>query len=114
MQVKVIPMSGCMMFFLGVLTLGIAPLAIKLKERSWPKEVDEEGLVTRAGVRIPWGEFTQATRVISNVRGTVTERYDLVWPGGKVSIVPSRLEESSKVLQYIWDRLPDRAVNFQS
>lgn len=112
MEVQIIPISGCMMFFLGVLTLGIAPLSIKLKERNWPKRLDEQGVLTRSGKFIAWDEFTKIEKVITRIQGsgvTTTERYDVHSPKGVVSIVPHRLVNGEKVLQYVLERLPERA-----
>lgn len=111
MEVHVLPLSGCTMFLLGVFTLGIAPIAIKLKERNWPKRVDEQGLLTRGGKFIAWNEFTRIEKVITRIQGSsvTTERYDLHSPKGKVSIVVHRLVDGDKVLQYVWERLPEHA-----
>ena len=108
MEVRVIPMSGCLMVVLGVFTLGVAPLSIKLKERGWPKSLDEQGLVTRGGKRIAWGEFTEAVKIVTKVQGTVTERYEFRSPKGVVPVVVHRLERGPEALQYIWDRLPEK------
>jgi hypothetical protein len=109
MEAKLIPVSGCMQVVLGVFTLGVAPLAMKLQERGWPKVVDEQGLETRGGLRIPWNEFTNIQKVITNVNGTVTERFELHSPQGKVPVVVYRMENGPQVLQYIWERLPESA-----
>ncbi len=114
MEVRVAPMSGCMMLFLGVFTLGIAPISIKLKERNWPKRVDEQGLLTRSGKQIAWNEFTKIEKVITRVQGTITERYDLHSPKGTVSIVVHRLVDGDKVLQYIWEQLPEHVKTAES
>ncbi len=113
MEVKVIPMPGCLMLVLGIFTLGIAPILIKLKERSWPKLLDEKGLVTRGGKRIEWIEFTKFERVITRVQGTTTERFDLLSPQGTVSVVVYRLQEGAQVLEYISQHLPDYARGVQ-
>lgn len=107
MQVNVRPLSGCTTVLLGVFTLGIAPLSIWLKERSWPKELNEQGLLTRGGKFIAWSEFTKVRKVVTRVGGGVTtERYDLHSPKGKVSIVPDRIDDARAVLEYVWDHLP--------
>jgi hypothetical protein len=113
MEVKVIPMSGCMMLILGVFTLGVAPIGIKLNERNWPKLLDEQGLVTRGGKRIEWSEFTKFQKVITRVQGTTTERFDLHSPKGIVAVVVYRLQEGDQVLEYIWQRLPESAKSAQ-
>lgn len=107
MEVKVIPLSGCLSLMLGVFTLGVAPIAIKLKERNWPKLLDEQGLVTRGGKFIAWGEFTKFEKVITTVQGTTTERYDLHSPKGTVAVVIYRLVDGEQALDYIWQRLPE-------
>jgi hypothetical protein len=109
MEVKLIPVSGCIQVFLGVFTLGVAPLAIVMQERRWPKNVDEQGLETRGGKRIAWGEFTRIVKVVTNVNGTITERFDLHSEKGKVPVVVYRLMDGPQVLQYIWERLPEKA-----
>ncbi|MBI4762801.1 MAG: hypothetical protein ACOYYF_15390 [Chloroflexota bacterium] len=115
MEVRVLPMSGCMMLFLGVFTLGIAPVAMKLKERNWPQRVDEQGLLTRGGKAIAWNEFTGIEKVITRLQGGVTtERYDLHSPKGTVSIVVHRLVDGNKVLQYVWERLPEHVKTAKS
>lgn len=109
MEVQVAPMSGCTTILLGIFTLGIAPLSIKLTERKWPKRVNEQGLLTRGGKFIAWNEFTKIEKVITRIEGSsvTTERYDLHSPKGVVSIVPHRLVDGNKVLQYVWERLPE-------
>ena len=107
MEVKVNPMPGCLTLILGIFTLGIAPIAIKLKERDWPKSLDKNGLVTRGGKRIEWSEFTKFEKVITNVQGTITERYDIHSPKGTVAVVIYRLQEGQQVLEYIWQHLPE-------
>lgn len=113
MEVKIIPLSGCLSLMLGIFTLGVAPIAIKLKERSWPILLDDKGLITRGGKFIAWGEFTKIEKVISNVQGTITERYDLHSPKGTVAVVVYRLVNGAQVLDYIWQRLPESVKHTQ-
>ena len=112
MDVKIIPVSGCMMVFLGVMTLGIAPLAQWILQKGWPKLVDEQGLVTRGGTRIAWGEFTKAVKVQTQVtRGSSSrvEHYELFSPKGKVVVAAYRLENGEAVMNYVWQHLHDGA-----
>lgn len=109
MDVQIKPMSKLVMFILGVFTLGTAPLAIKMTERKWPKRLDEDGLVTRAGKRIRWDEFTKTVKVVTRSGPVITERYDLHSSNGQVQFVAHRLENSEAVFQYIWDHLPVEA-----
>ena len=110
MEIKIIPVSGCIQIFLGVFTLGVAPLAGWLSERRWPQSVDEQGLTTRGGTRIAWNEFTKVTKVITRIGRTSnkTEHYELSGSKGKVVVAPYRLEKGSQVFDYIWRRLPER------
>jgi hypothetical protein len=110
MEVKLIPVSGCLQIFLGVFTLGVAPLAIWLGERKWPKSADAQGLTTRGGTTIAWDEFTKITKVITRIGQTSnkTEHYELNSPKGKVIVVLYRLENGAQVFDYIWRRLPER------
>jgi hypothetical protein len=117
MDVKIIPLSGCMQLILGIFTLGVAPLAIWLQERKWPKSLDEQGLVTRSGKQIPWNEFTKIERVITTAgsgSGVTTERFELQSGQGNVYIVLHRLENGPEVLNYIWERLPVQAKPVQA
>jgi hypothetical protein len=110
MEVKIIPVSGCIQIFLGVFTLGVAPLAGWLNERKWPKSVDEQGLTTRGGTQIAWEEFTRVTKVFTKIgqTGHTTEHYELSGSGGKVVVAPYRLENGAQVFDYIWRRLPEQ------
>jgi hypothetical protein len=98
-----------MTVFLAVFTLGVAPLGQWINERSWPKQVDDQGLLTRGGTRIAWSEFTRAVKVITRVNSGTIERYDLHSPQGKVVVAAYRLEDGDAVMNYIWQRLPDAA-----
>jgi hypothetical protein len=112
MEIKIKPLGGCVSIILAILTLGIAPLAIWISERGWPKLVDEQGLVTRGGKRIAWAEFTRASRVLTQVtRGSssTVEYYELFSPRGKVVVVAYRLENGQQVFDYIWQHLPEQA-----
>ena len=109
MDVKIVPMPGCLWLLLAVCTLGVAPLIIWLKERNWPRRVDEQGLVTRGGRRIAWGEFTGMQKVYTRVQYARVGRYGLYSPQGTVALVTYRLVDGAQVLDYIWRRLPEAA-----
>jgi len=111
MEVRLIPLSGCLNVSLGVMTLGIAPLAVWLNTRSWPQTLDEQGVVTRGGKRIPWSAFTKAVKVITRIpdTGVTVERYDLHSPQGVVRVALDRIENKDAVWAYIWERLPEQA-----
>ncbi len=111
MDVKIVPTSGCLQVFLGIMTLGIAPLMGWLNERGWPKSVNEQGLTTRGGTQIAWNEFTKVTRVITRIgnTGSTTEHFELSSPKGRVVVAPYRLVDGEKIINYIWQRLPEQA-----
>ncbi len=112
MDVKIRPLPGCMNVFLAVLTLGVAPLGKWIVERSWPRRVDEEGIETRGGKRIPWASFTRAVRVLTRVTqgsSSTVEHYELHSPQGKVNVAAYRLEDGEAILDYIWQHLPEAA-----
>jgi len=110
MEIKIIPVSGCIQIFLGIFTLGVAPLASWLNERKWPKSADEKGITTRDGTRIAWDEFTKITKVITRIGQTSnkTEHYELRCSKGKVVVAPYRIENGAQVFEYIWRHLPER------
>lgn len=108
MEVKIIPVPGCVQIFLGVLTLGVSSFANWVIERQWPKFIDEYGLTTRSGIRIAWNEFYSIKKVITRVgrTNTRTEHFELSFPKGKVVVAPYRLVNGTQVLDYILQRLP--------
>lgn len=115
MEVKIKPIPGCMNIVLAILTLGIYPLAGWITTRSWPKSVDEQGLVTRGGARIAWNEFTKVTKVITKVGGSGpgVVHYELSHAKGKVVVADYRLENGEQVFNYVWNHLPEQAKKAQ-
>lgn len=114
MEIKIIPLNGCINVMLSVLTLGVFPLGYYIQTRSWPKSVDEQGLMTRGGKRIAWNEFTKMTRVLTRVtRGSssTVERFELLSPKGKVVIVVYRLVDGQAVFDFITQHLPPHLIN---
>lgn len=111
MEIKIKSVPGCMNILLAVLTLGVYPLAAWLTARNWPKSVDEQGLVTRGGNKIPWNGFTKVSRVITKVAGTGPgmEHFELTHAKGRVVVAPYRLENGKQAFDYIWQRLPEQA-----
>ncbi len=111
MEVRIIQPSGCLMWGLGILTLGIAPLFIKQQQRSWPAYLDDEGVTTRGGKRIAWSEFTRVVRVVTRLTsGTTIERYELHSPHGKVLVPTERLVNGQEVVRFILEHLPASAL----
>lgn len=101
LQIRPIPLSGCFMVVTGVLTLGVAPLAIWWTQRRWPKLMNADGFVTSAGKRYRWSDIRALRRVITIVNNVRTERFDLETERGAVAhIVVHRLHQGDQVLAY--------------
>ena len=95
MDVQPYRLSGCLMVFLGVMTLGVSPLFIWLSRRKWPRHLDENGMTLANGNHIPWNEFTRVrkVRVIGQGGALLAERYDLRSTRGKASVVSTHLHD---------------------
>lgn len=113
MDVEIKPLSGCMVVTLGILTLGLFPVFNWFNTRSWPKLLDEQGLVTRKGTRIPWDQVTKFRKVVTSMRGATTEHYEMFSPQGKVVVVDYRLVNGGEVLDYIWEHISEEAKQQQ-
>lgn len=101
LDIRPIPLSGCFTVVTGILTLGVAPLAIWWTQRRWPKVMNAEGFVTSAGKRYRWTEIRALRRVITIVNNVRTERFDLETERGAVAhIVVHRLNQGDQVLAY--------------
>jgi hypothetical protein len=83
---------------LGPLTLGILPIAMVLQARSWPRRLEDQHLILRNGLRIPWSE---CTNVVKQPMG----RYEVVFGGTTVQVPTISLAGGKKVAQWILDRL---------
>ncbi len=111
MEVKIRPLYGCLLLFLGGMTLGFAPLMWRLDVRHWPRSLDKPGLLTHGGTRIPWSEFTKITHVITTINsGIQAEHFELKYPKGKVVVAPYRLADGQRVLEYVAQHLPEDSV----
>ncbi len=111
MEVRAMKLGGCLMVILGVFTLGVAPLGIWWSMRRWPAWVDNQGVRLKSGVTIGWPQITRVVKVVSDVNGTITTRYDLQSALGVVRVVPDRLENGEQVLEFILQRVPPNALN---
>lgn len=91
------------LWLVGFFTLGIGPLAMWLSTRSWPKELDGEGMTLRNGRRVRWDELTDIRRVtvVNNMGRRITGRLDLIFGKTKVQIVPQSLEEGPAIMSYL-------------
>jgi uncharacterized Tic20 family protein len=110
MEVRAVTLGGCALLIFGVMSLGIAPLAIWWSMRRWPNWVDDQGLRLRSGAQIGWQQVTRVVKVISDVNGTVVTRYDLHSKIGVIRVVPDRLHGGDEVLGFILQRVPPSAL----
>ena len=82
---------------LGLLTFGIAPLAMILSRKSWPRIVDDEGLTLGDGTRIPWRACTHVTKVSGSTQ--------LVFGGTTVPFPTFSIRRGKQILGDIRQRL---------
>lgn len=64
---KTIP--GCVYALCTLWTLGLFPLFLRYTEHVFPKQLDDEGLVTRGGTRIAWKDFTRVQKITTKGSG---------------------------------------------
>jgi hypothetical protein len=114
MEVRAVKLGGCLLAIFGLMTLGVMPLGIWWSMRRWPAWVDDRGVRLRSGVAIGWQQITRVVKVITDVNGTVTTRYDLQSPLGVVRVVPDRLHQGDEVLAYVLQRIPPHAFEAAS
>jgi hypothetical protein len=82
---------------LGVLTVGVVPLAMILGRKNWPRVIDNDGLTLGDGTRIPWSACTH----VAKVPGTT----QLVFGGTTVSFPTFSIRHGKKILADIRTRL---------
>jgi hypothetical protein len=82
---------------LGLLTFGIAPLAMIFSRKSWPKIVDDEGLTLGDGTRIPWKACTHVAKVSGSTQ--------LVFGGTTVPFPTFSIRRGKSILADIRTRL---------
>lgn len=100
-EAEVVPLSGCALAVLGILSLGIVPLVMRSSERAWPRWLDADGFTTRANRRYRWSEIRRLRQVVTFVNQVRTERWDLETDRGAVaSIVEHRLRNGPQVLAF--------------
>jgi hypothetical protein len=104
--------SGCVTVPLGCMTLGLFPLLRKMGERHFIRRMDDEGVETRGGTRIAWGEFRHLQRVVSRMGsgsssgGGLSDEYLLDSPRGRVSLPLWRTVNAQEALDYLVAHLP--------
>jgi hypothetical protein len=108
MEVKLRPsVNGCLMALLAVMTLGMSPLLMRIGERHFIRRMNDDGIETRSGKRIAWGEFTCITHKVATMRGTMlSDEYLLQSAKSKVTLPLWRVGNAKDVLDYMLERLP--------
>jgi hypothetical protein len=101
---------GCITVPLGCLTLGLVPLLMRQGEGHFIRRMDEDGVETRKGKRIAWGEFGRAERVRSRMgsssSGSLSDEILLYAPQGRVSLPLWRTVNAQEALEYAVAHLP--------
>ena len=101
------PLHGCLIALLGLMTLGLYPLLRRMMERRFIRRMDDAGIETRGGKRIPWPEVTAIRRVKGVVNGVVmSDELLLETRRGRVSLALWRAGNADEALDYLLRRLP--------
>ncbi|MGZ3441532.1 MAG: hypothetical protein ACXVDD_18560 [Polyangia bacterium] len=82
---------------LGLVTFGIAPLAMIFSRKNWPKIVDDDGLTLGDGTRIPWQACTHVAKVPGSTQ--------LVFGGTTVPFPTFSIRRGKQILGDIRQRL---------
>ncbi|WP_114952602.1 hypothetical protein [Sphingosinicella terrae] len=108
LEVKLRPgVHGCIYWPLAVISLGLIPLAMKSAEKHFIARMDEEGLWTRGGRRIAWGEIERLERTVGKVQGIKMSDEVLVFTRqGRVSLPMWRMENMEEALVYFGAHSP--------
>jgi hypothetical protein len=102
---------GCLIIFLGLISFWIIPLMIRSRESVFPKQLSEEGIVTRAGKKVAWSELkkVQHLRYRLNTGGAVMEEYNFKTPKGRICFFSNRIKNFDAVMDYVWVKVPHLA-----
>ncbi|MBX6374666.1 MAG: hypothetical protein IRZ13_10590 [Acetobacteraceae bacterium] len=101
------PMHGCLIAIISLMTLGVYPLLRRFLERHFIRRMDDTGIETRGGKRIPWSEFTRIQRVVAKVQGVqMSDEYLLHSPRGRVSLPLWRTGNAKEAADYLQRHLP--------
>ncbi len=96
---------------LMVVSGGMAAVALRALQRSWPRQFDANGITVADGRRLAWCDL-QAVRPLNVfVHGRpVARRIDLVFGSTTVRIFPEALREGRKALAYLERHLGTKLV----
>jgi hypothetical protein len=98
---------GCLMAVLGIMTLGLIPLARRFAERHFIRRMDDAGFETRGGRRIAWNEVTSLRRITTTMgSGTLSDELVMSTRRGRASLPVWRAEKAAEVVEFAMRRLP--------
>lgn len=109
MDVQLTPRPfGCFIVFLGLISFWIIPLMLRSREGVFPKRLDDEGIMTRAGKRIPWSDLKSVKHLRYKLRGgrSVMEEYNFTSSQGRVQFFSNRIFNFNEVMTYVWSKVP--------
>jgi hypothetical protein len=109
MDVQLTPRPfGCFIVFLGLISFWIIPLVIRSQEAAYAKRLDDEGITTLGGKRIPWSELNQAkhTRYKMGTPGGIIEAYRFTSSKGAIGFLSNRIKNFDEVMCYVWSKVP--------
>lgn len=91
----------------AICTLGVGWYFMNLSARTWPKRVDETGMLLRNGARVRWDDLSDVRRVmvVDQLGRRMTGRLELIFGKTTVKIVPQSLDPGWDVMQAISARL---------
>jgi hypothetical protein len=95
----------------GVCTCGVGALAMWFTARSWPRQLTQEGITTRAGKTVRWADLDQQTRVtaVDHLGRRMAGRLDLSFGKTTVRIVPDSLVQGPQVMAFLSEVLGSEA-----
>lgn len=91
----------------AVLSLGLAPILMRRKMRTYPAALDTAGMQLRNGQTVRWASMKRfrSTEVIYG-KTKLYEIYEIWHERGRVRFQSNHIEESATVLDYILNHLP--------
>jgi len=108
-SIEYIKLGGCLNLFMGVMTLGVANLAIWLSTRKWPVLADDSGVVLGNGKRIPWEKIQRVEHITTSVDGTIAHKFTFILDSGTWTLPYERLVTPQPVLDFVMARVPPSA-----
>ena len=109
MDVQLTPRPfGGFIVLLGLVSFWIIPLVIRSQEATYAKRLDDEGITTLGGKRIPWSDVKQVkhTRYKMGATGGIIEAYSFITSKGRIGFLSNRIKNFDEVMGYVWSKVP--------